>query len=382
MGPNIFSQNKPECLFVDFGAYGKSFHFWRAELHWLGGLGIVALFLAVLPKINFKARQLFNAEVKKGPDDEKINPRTSMTAKILWTFYVFLTVCAFGVLFFLGMPPYDALIHAFSVIGSGGFSNYGDSIAHFGSPKIELALTFFMILAGTNFALLYRTLSKRKPILLFKDDEFYAYLMSFVLISSLLTFILWKEMGHSVYDAIRYAFFHVAALISTTGFATADFSQWSPSAQMILMIAAFVGGCAGSTSGGPAVARWLLVIRHCRRDIFKTLHPTAVAPIRYNGKTVSDDNVNSAVSFMLLYFFIFVLSSILLTILGIDIITSLSASVCMIGNVGPGLGFAGPMESYVLFPPLAKIILMTDMWLGRLGIYTVLALFTLEFWRK
>ncbi len=369
-------------ILMDFDAYPKSFHFWRAVLHWLGGLGIVALFLAVLPKINFRAQQLFNAEVKKSPDGEKISPKMSMTAKILWAFYLCLTAAAFIVLYLLGMSPFDALVHAFSVIGSGGFSDYGDSIAHFGSPAIEAALIFFMMLAGTNFGLLYRTISKKNISVLLKDEEFVAYITSFLFISALLTFVLWKENGHSVLMSVHYAFFHVASLMSTTGFAAVDYELWSPAAKIILMIAAFIGGCAGSTSGGPAVVRWLIIIRHCRRDIFKNLHPTAVRPIRYNGKTVPEENVNSVVSFMILFAFLFALSTILLAILGLDIVTSLSSSIAMIGNVGPALGIAGPMGSFGMFPPLAKIILIMDMWIGRLGIYTVLALFTLEFWKE
>lgn len=362
--------------------YGKGFHFWRTLLHWTGGLGIVALFLAVLPKISRKAVFLFNAEVKSGVDDDKLSPRISITSKILLGFYVSLTVIVFLVLFLLGLSPYDALVHAFSIIGSGGFSNYAESAAHFKNSYVNFAITIFMLVAGTNFGLMYRTIFQRKVTKIFKDEEFISYIIVFLFISSLLIFVLWKDMNMDFFESLENSFFHVASMMSTTGFMITDYNQWSDSSKMLLTIAAIVGGCSGSTAGGPLITRWLILLKHCRRDIFKKIHPSAVKTIQYNGKTISDSVVQSTLSFMILWAFLISFSTFLLSLLGIDIITSLTSSIATINNVGPGLNLVGPASSYKDLPSLAKMILIMNMWIGRLNIYTVLSVFTFEFWKK
>ncbi|WNY27113.1 TrkH family potassium uptake protein [Methanolapillus ohkumae] len=367
-------------ILTDIESYSRSLLFWRSFTQWLGGLGIIALFIAVIPKVNMRGRQLYKTEFS-GPTEDKISPKISNTAKILWGLYIGLTVILVVLLLVMKMSFYDALVHSFSTMASGGFSPYNSSIIIFSNHKIEIVLTIFMLIAGTNFALIHKALTKNVKSLI-RDEEFKAYILFFAIIVGFLSILLIRDMDYGILESFRYASFQIASLMTTTGFSSIDYNLWGDSAKMILLLAMFTGACSGSTAGGPTIVRWLIFVRHARRDIFKVLHPSAVKPIKYNGKSLSEDVVHSVLSFMVLYLFVFIISSVLLSILGLDIVTSVTSSITTLGNVGPSFGMIGPLDNFSVLPPLSRIILIANMWIGRMELYTVLLLFTSEFWKR
>jgi trk system potassium uptake protein TrkH len=238
-----------------------------------------------------------------------------------------------------------------------------------------------MFVAGANFALHYRAIYIDKKFLL-KDDEFRFYTALVLSATGLLTFLLWRDIGTGSFDSFRLAIFQVVSITTTTGFATADFNLWSESAKMVLIMVMFIGGCAGSTGGGMKVVRILILLRHSRAELFKTLHPKAIKSVKFNSKNVPDEIVSSIVSFVVIYLLVFLSSALILSVLGMDIITSITASIATLGNIGPGLNVVGPMDSFDPIPPLGKLVLIANMWIGRLEVYTVILLFTPEFWNR
>ncbi|MDG6244813.1 MAG: TrkH family potassium uptake protein [Methanolobus sp.] len=367
-------------VLVDIEDHSKSILFWRSMTQWLGGMGIIMLFIAILPKLGVAGRQLFRAEAP-GPTEDKIKPRIRETAKILWMVYVFISLIEVIVLVIVGLSLYDAVTHTFTTMACGGFSPYSEGIAVFGSPLIEGIITFFMFIAGANFALHYRTLYTNRCSLV-KDDEFRFYVFILVFATSILAFDLWKYMGETAPNAFRYSVFQVVSITTTTGFASVDFNLWADSAKMVLLVVMFIGGCAGSTSGGIKVVRILLLLKYAKRALFKSIHPRAVKPIKFNQRTVPEDVMQSIVSFVVIYFMIFALSTIILSLMGIDLITSITASIATLGNIGPGFGLVGPMASFDVMPLAAKLLLISNMWIGRLEVFTVIVLLTPEFWKR
>lgn len=361
--------------------FPKSLLFWRSLLQWLGGLGVVALFLAVIPKVNLKGRQLYKTEFS-GPTEDKLSPKISKTAKILWFFYIGVTLLLVLLLAFLGISIYDAFLFAFATLSSGGFAPYNTSVIPLLSDyKIEIILIIFMLIAGTNFALIYKAATKGVRALV-KDEEFRTYIAFFVIISVLLTVLLLRDMDYGFLSAAKYAFFQVSSLMTTTGFVIVDYNTWSDAAKIVLFLAMLTGSCSGSTSGGPTFVRWIILLRYARRDIFKFMHPNAVKPVKYNGRSLSEDVIHSTISFMILYFLVFLISSVLLGILGSDLVTSVTAAISTLGNVGPSFGLIGPLDHFGTLPAASRLILIFNMWIGRLELYTVILLFTREFWKK
>lgn len=367
-------------VLVDIESHSRSILFWRSLMQWLGGMGIIVLFIAILPKLGVAGRQLFRAEAP-GPTEDKLKPRIRETAKILWMVYFVISVLEVLALLLAGLSLYDSVTHTFTTMACGGFSPYGTSIAAFKSPLVEFIITFFMFVSGANFALHYRAIYVNKNYLI-KDDEFRFYTALTLAAGGLLTLLLWRDLGTSLFDSFRLAIFQVVSIMTTTGFATTDFNVWPESGKMILLMVMFVGGCAGSTGGGIKVVRVLMLLRHGRAELFKTLHPRAVRSIKFNNKTVSDEVVNSIVSFVVIYLFVFFVGALILSVLGMDIITSITASIATLGNIGPGLNLVGPMGTFASIPPLGKLVLIANMWIGRLEVYTVIVLFTPEFWNK
>jgi len=367
-------------VLVDIESHSKSILFWRSMTQWLGGMGIIMLFIAILPKLGVAGRQLFRAEAP-GPTEDKLKPRIRETAKILWMVYVVISIIEVAVLLVAGLSLYDAVTHTFTTMACGGFSPYADSIAAFNSPLVEAIITLFMFVAGANFALHYRMLYVDKKSLV-KDNEFKFYSAILIAATVLLTILLCRDMGENVFGSLRYAAFQVVSITTTTGFATNDFNLWSDSARMVLLAVMFVGGCAGSTAGGIKVVRVLLLLKYARRELFKSIHPKAVKSIKFNNKTVPDDILHSIVSFVVIYFLIFCISSGILAVLGMDIISSVTASIATLGNIGPGLNLVGPMANYDVVPSLGKLILIGNMWIGRLEVFTVIVMLTPEFWKK
>ncbi|MDK2892618.1 MAG: trk/ktr system potassium uptake protein [Methanohalophilus sp.] len=367
-------------VFTDIESHSKGLLFWRSLTQWLGGMGIIMLFIAILPNLGIAGRQLFRAEVP-GPKEDQLKPRIRETAKILWMVYLVMTLMEFASLTIVGLHPYDAITHTFSTMACGGFSPKGESVAAFGDPLVEGIITLFMFFAGANFALHYKSLYIDRKSLL-KDQEFRFYFFLIVCAFLILAYMLFSTGVYSISDSFRYGIFQVVSIMTTTGFATVDFNQWPDSAKIVLFTLMFIGGCAGSTAGGVKVVRFLLLFKYAQKELFKVIHPKAVKPIRFNNKVVPDDVMQATISFMIFYFSIFFISSILLSLMGLDFVTSMSASIATLGNIGPGFALVGPMQNFDIIPAFGKCILITNMWIGRLEVFTVLVVFTPAFWNK
>jgi len=316
-----------------------------------------------------------------GPTEGKISPKIRSTAKILWYFYIGATLLLVLFLVLLKFPVYDAFAFSLSTMSSGGFAPHDKSIMPFLGPMVEIVIIVFMLLAGTNFSLIYKVSTKGFRSLT-KDEEFRSYILFFLGVSAILTLVLFRDMDYSIGESVRFAFFQVSSIMTTTGHVTVDYNLWSDAAKILLLVVMFTGGCSGSTSGGPTFVRWIILLKHARRDLFKFLHPNAVKPIKYNGRSLSEEIVTSTISFMILYFMVFVISTALLGILELDLITAATTSIGTLGNIGPIFGMIGPFDSFADFPILARFIMIFNMWIGRLELYTVILLFTREFWKK
>lgn len=367
-------------VFVDIETHSRSLLFWRSMTQWIGGMGIIMLFIAILPKLGVAGRQMFRAEAP-GPKEDQLKPRIRETAKILWAVYVSISVVELLLLLIAGMSFYDACTHTFTTMACGGFSPYADSVAAFNSPLIEGIITLFMFIAGANFALHYKTLYSDKKSLL-KDNEFKFYFVIVGLATVLLTLILWRDTPDSIPTSFRYAVFQVVSILTTTGYATTDFNLWADSGKVVLLAMMFIGGCAGSTAGGIKVVRLLLLLKYARSELFKAIHPKAVRPIKFNGKSVPVDIMHAIISFVVIYFLIFLVSSAILSIFGMDLTSSITASIATLGNIGPGFNMVGPMANFSTVPDIGKLVLIANMWIGRLEVFTVIVMLTPEFWRR
>lgn len=354
---------------------------WRSLIQWLGGMGIIVLSIAILPFLGVGGMQLYKAEVPT-PVPDKLKPRIRDTAKILWQVYALFTALEVVLLMFGGLTFFDALCHAFTTLPTGGFSIWNRSVAHFDSLYIELVIMFFMVLAGINFSLHYQMLRGR-PLAFWRDGEcrfFLAIVAVLVLVVSadLYAAAVFRHAG----EALRHGAFQVVSIITTTGFATADYQQWPAMSQLILLACMFLGGCAGSTAGGMKILRVILCIKFCYKELFSLVHPRAVTTIKLGGRTVPPDVIRSVLGFLALYIALFALTTIILAGLGVDFVTAIGAVAATIGNIGPGFGLVGPVENYAQIPFLGKWLLIWCMLLGRLEIYTLLILLVPEFWRK
>jgi len=357
--------------------------FWRSFAQWLGGMGIILLFIAILPRLGVAGRQLYRAEVP-GPDKDALTPRIKQTARILWWVYVLLTVAEVVLLVVAGMPLYDSLCNTFSTMATGGFSPQAASIAAYNSVLIDAIIVLFMFLAGANFALHYRMLYFNRKILI-RDPEFRLYTL--IILAATAIIVLWGGIEGDIFNKIRLAVFQVVSLMTTTGFATANFDNWTAAAKLTILLLMFIGGCAGSTGGAIKVVRVLLVLKSGYRELFQALHPKAVLSVKLGGVTVRDEILRPSNIFVALYIVIFAMASLLLAIASLgdprmDITTIISAVATTLGNVGPGFGMVGPTLSFAEVHPLGKIILMLCMWIGRLEVVTALVLLVPEFWKK
>jgi len=354
--------------------------FWRDFIQWLGGMGIIVLVVAILPALGAGGMQLFKSEVP-GPEPDRLKPRIKETAKLLWAVYILFSVLQVACLYFTGMTLFDALTHMFGTMPTGGFTPRNLSVGAYDNPIFENIIILFMFIAGANFTLHYKALHGNLKSL-FKDREFLFYggiiLFSILAIATELRFYIYN----SIFTALRYASFQVVSIATTTGFVTADYDTWPAFSKSVLLILMFVGGCAGSTGGAIKNIRILLLLKQAYREFRKLIHPQAVSPIRLGDKVVSEDVMRNITGFFFLYMCIFVISSFIMTILGLDIISAMASVAATLGNVGPGLGLVGPVQTYAVIPPLGKIVLTLCMLLGRLEIYTVLILVVPEFWKK
>ncbi len=354
--------------------------FWRSMTQWLGGMGIIVLSLAILPLLGVGGMQLFKAEVV-GPTKDKLAPRIAETARLLWGVYLIISGAETILLLFGGMSLFDALCHMFATVATGGFSTRNHSIGQFESSYIEWVVTIFMFLAGTNFALHLRALRGNLTGYR-KNNEFVFY--SAILLAGIVVLATLNIVGE-VADAstsVRLAAFQVVSITTTTGFNTANYQTWLPSSQVIIFFLMFFGGCAGSTGGSIKHIRLLLLLRTGINELKKLIHPKAVLVVRHNGHAVPQEILINIVGFVVLYVALFLLCSILMSLVGLDFITATSAVAATLGNVGPGLGSIGPWDTYAQLPLLGKWISIACMLLGRLELFTVLVIFSAAFWRK
>jgi trk system potassium uptake protein TrkH len=354
--------------------------FWRSLTHWLGGMGIIVLSLAILPFLGVGGMQLFKAEVP-GPVADKLTPRVTETAKILWGVYALLTAAETLLLVLGGMSLFDALCHSFGTVATGGYSTRNASVGGYNSAYIDYVITLFMVLAGANFALHYRFLRGDWGAY-WRDKEFRFYLAIIGVATLIVGVDIWLNIYGDVAQSLRYALFQTVSIQSTTGFATADYEKWSSASQVVLMVLMFIGGCAGSTSGGMKVMRLYLLAKFALSEFTRLLHPSAVVPVRINRVAVPREVVLNVLGFFVLYMFLFAVGVFAMTLCQLDLATAFSATATTLGNVGPGLGAIGPTENFAHLPAVAKWILSLLMLLGRLEIFTVLVFLSPAYWRR
>jgi trk system potassium uptake protein TrkH len=346
--------------------------FWRALTHWLGGMGIVVLTVALFPFLGAEGFRLFKAEAP-GPDVDKLAPRITGTARILWFIYLALTAAQTLLLILSGMSGFDAVTHAFSTMATGGFSSRNSSIAYYRSPAAEWICAVFMILAGFNFTLTFQLL-RGKFREAWRNSEARAY-GGIILIAVLIITVSILPQSRSAEEALRSAVFHTASILSTTGFFSADYNAWPPLAQGALFFAMFIGGCAGSTAGGIKVIRHVILWKQTGNEVKKIVHPKGVFAIRLNGSAGRKDMVYGVTGFVFLYFLLLIISAFLVSSAGEDVFTSINTALLVLGNIGLGLGKTGPFLPFPEFPAYVKWGLSFVMLLGRLELWTVLVFF-------
>lgn len=354
--------------------------FWRSFIQWLGGMGIIVLSIAILPFLGVGGMQLYKAEVPS-PVPDKLKPRIRDTAMILWKVYALITLLEVVMLMFGGMSLYDSLCHAFTTMPTGGFSPKNTSVAHYNSVYIDTVIIVFMILAGINFSLHYQ-LIRGKTLIFWEDAECRFFLAAVLILTMVVSFDVFGTVYKTIGESIRYASFQIVSLLTTTGYATADYEQWPAMSQLLLLLCMFLGGSAGSTGGGMKCLRVMLCFKFCYKELFMLIHPHAVSHVKIGGKTVPDDVMRSILGFLALYVGLFALCSVVLAGFGVDFVTAFGAVAATIGNIGPGFGMVGPVENFANIPVLGKWLLIWCMLLGRLEIFTVIIFLVPEFWRK
>jgi trk system potassium uptake protein len=366
----------------DIEALPTSVLFMRSFSHWIGGMGIIVLTVAILPELAVGGMQLFAAE-STGLDADKLAPRIAATARRLWGIYVGITVAEMLLLLAAGMSTFDAVNHAMSTIATGGFSTKNASVAGFDSVAIELIVLVFMFLAGINFTLQFRVLSVRSARPLLKSPEVRLYTFLTLGAIALLTI---DTLARGPFDellaALRYASFQAVAILTTTGFGTADFDLWPELSRLVLVLLMFVGGCAGSTAGGFKVVRFYVVMQYALVQLRRLVRPRLVQPLQLGERSVSRETTEAILGFFLLYVLVLAACSLTMTALGLDLISGTTASISALNSIGPGLGAVGASENFDAVPDVGLYVLSFAMLLGRLEIYTVLVLFTRHFWRR
>ncbi len=389
---------------ISFETHSRSILMWRQLTQWLGGMGIIVLAVAILSQLAVGGAQLMEAETP-GPGVSKLTPEIAETARALWVAYVGFTVLYIGLLYglhLLGLAPnmdaYNAIAHGFTTLPTGGFSPEARSIEAF-SPAVQWLVVPFMFIAGVNFVLWWHLISGN-PWSLLRDTEFRAYLGAVSMLTILCTVVLFldaalstPETGHiggNLERSARYAAFQIASLTNSTGYANMDFQAWSAPGQALLLVAMLIGGSTGSTGGGIKVLRWVVILKSLRREVFTSVHPEAVQPVRMNGRSLDEEAIRGIYAFTLLYLVLFFVG---IALLGLDAaradgfdpgtIDIVTASIATLGNIGPGIGeVVGPMGGYNDFPTTSKVLMIVYMWIGRLEIFPVLVLLTVAYWRN
>ena len=366
-------------ILTDIESLSHAMLFWRSFTQWLGGMGIVIVGVAILPLLGVGGMQLYKAEASTISGD-KFVPRISEMARILLVIYLVLSLSMAVLLLLSGMGLYDTLIHTLSGASTGGFSNYNGSIGSFGNVWIEAIIIVFMVLGATNFALHYGVYREGFKVF-FRNEEFKFYILIMVVSTAAVTINLAVSHYGSIGAAFRHAVFQVVSIATTTGYSTVDYGLWPSFSQIVILSLIFVGGSAGSTTGAIKCVRLLLMLKLLKKEVSTLIHPHAIIPVKMNGRVIDSDILRSVTTFAFLFFIVFVVSSFVLSALGLDTFTAISSAAATLGNVGPALGVTGPASNYSMVPEAAKWVLTVNMLLGRLEIYTLLILFVPAFWR-
>ena len=356
----------------------QSILLWRSLTHWVGGLGIIVIFMAILPQGSRGAVYMFRAE-STGPTHDRQMPKIRDNAKALFSVYVALTFLCALVYALCGLTPFVAVNHAMTTIATGGYSVYNDTVKEYGNLWLELAMSFFMVISSGSFAM-YVLAWRHGARTIFYNTEFRVYLWLIGIAALLISIDLALEMQMDPFSSIRYAVFHVASLSSTTGFVSHDFDTWPPFAKGLLLMTMFLGGCAGSTAGGLKVSRIILLVKMVQSILQQKLHPQMISPVKMNGQIIPDEVLFGVARFFFAYVVMDILFAFVMLADGIDLINAISVSVSTMGSVGPGFGIEGATSTYALLPDMSKAFACIFMFLARLEIFTVLAMLTPEFW--
>ena len=364
----------------DIEALPKGILFWRSLTQWIGGMGIIVLTVAILPLLGIGGMQLFVAEAP-GISPDKLQPRIRETAKHLWLIYLGLTLTEALLLTGGGMSFYDAINHALTTMATGGFSTKNASIAAFSSPFIQYTIIVFMLLAGTNFTMIYFFL-RRNYQKLWKNEELMTYWIICLSSGILIAVALYITTEYSIEYAFRTSLFHVISIITTTGYVTEDYTMWAPFIMIFLFFLMFLGGSTGSTAGGVKISRHIVLVKNSVLELKRQLHPAAIIPVRLNNKAMRQEVTFTILAFIIIYIAIFVLGSIIVSVMGIDFMTAMGSVATCLGNIGPGIGMLGPSHTFSSMPLGVKYFLALLMLLGRLELFTVLMLLSPAFWRR
>jgi len=358
----------------------KAILFWRSFTHWIGGMGVLVLTLALFPITGTGAFQVMVAE-SPGPIPGKLVPKVANTAKILYTIYIAFTLTEIVLLVAAGLSLFDACIHTFGSVGTGGFSSRNASIGSYNNVLVEAIITVFTFMCGINFSLYYQAI-KGNFKAIFKDEEFKFYLGVVLTAILLITVDLYGDIFRSIGESIRYSSFQVVTIITTTGYSTADFDKWPLFSKIILFCLMFIGGCAGSTGGGIKNIRILLLIKSMKTELLSIIHPRGVYSVRIGGKNIEEKYLSEIKSFFFMYMFVFVIAVLIVSLDGFDMPTTLSSVAAALSNIGPGFSVVGPMGNFSQMSVLSKLVLSLTMLIGRLEIYPMLLLTVPSFWRK
>lgn len=367
----------------DIEAMPKGILFWRSLTQWIGGMGIIVLTVALFPLLGIGGVELFVAEAP-GPTSDKIHPRIKETAKRLWFIYLGLTAFLMLVLWLEGMTFYDAVNHGLTTMATGGFSTKNASIAYFSNPLIQYTIALFMFIAGINYTIIYFSL-KRNFKKVWSSDEFKTYVILILVLTSIVTFIVYHITDNGLEQSFRDTIFQVVSIITTTGFVSADYTSWTPAITIVFFILLFLGACAGSTSGGVKIIRHLVIFKNTFLELKRLLHPKAIIRVKVDKKIVAPRILTHILVFILLYLLTFIVGSIVMTVVFSDfeqpLITAIGAVATSLGNVGPSIGELGPVDNFAKVPMIGKWVLIFLMLLGRLELFTILILFTPFFWK-
>lgn len=359
----------------------KSILFWRSFTHWIGGMGILIFAIALMPSLGINGQNIAVSEAP-GPTLDKVTPKMSDTAKALYFIYIVFTVAETVLLMLGGMSLYDALIHTFGSVGTGGFSNYNDSVAHFDSTYIDVVITIFMILSGANFNLYYMSI-RRGIQNLIHDAEFQFYLIIIAVVTILISLnLLFSSYYEHIGQSLRYSVFQTASILTTTGFATTDFDLWPTFSRMLLLLLMFIGGCSSSTGGGVKVIRILILLKLIKRGIATRLHPSAIVNVKLNGRNVSADTVTAIANHAFLFMAVVFISTLLISLNNFNLTTSFTSVITCLGNIGPGFDLVGPSANFSIYAMPSKLLLSFLMLAGRLELFTLLILLTPKFWNQ